>query len=534
MAHLMVKLKVFYQFSILTFSIWTLATFRTAFMTNTLLQDHKVIALSHETDELNIWNIEECWSHLLITLFIQPELDHLFTNIHWKQTDTNLIPRCNITKNNMNDIDLLLDDTLNTLKSLTTNTGFTFHSLIALRRSIMLVSQVLNVTNNNFYLRILQQTFNTEQSFRRTVRYQYPIFNIHLPRSAGTSICSFFKSSRKMQEKSNHSRSIRFNREPGRNCNIGDGLTFYRYLTRSHSSKTCKQQYHMAKGYNIFAGESPLYPPKNSNVSHPELCDGFVYILPVRSPIERILSWLKMDASFFVYSKKHSKGERLDLSAFMTGFFSSLFDYDVNPSNREKIVVRRNGTKKRITTGNRWVRGYASNALTRWIGYEFSSREITNNELMKGMLAHKDVINSDDIHFYNAIQLMLRVDYVLNFASYGESEDDSTVSAIKNGTDSREFKGFERILLADVTRIMDGNNAKSVWNMLQRHLNEHYETNVFDWNRRRSPRKNNVFDLLTGDDWNALYKENYFDFRLYALAKQIGNIDVEYDQMRVE
>eukprot|EP00483_Globobulimina_turgida_P006192 UN06202 len=161
-----------------------------------------------------------------------------------------------------------------------------------------------------------------------------------------------------------------------------------------------------------------------------------------------------------------------------------------------------------------------------------------NNELMKGMLAHSTIINNEDIHFKNAVELLLRVDYVLNFATYGK--DDSARNVLKyvtkyglNDSDIQPF--WIENILANRTRIQDPNNNKSIWNMFAAHMNQHFDANVFDWNRdliaNLAPGKNELFDLLTAEDWKTLYRENYFDFRLYSLSKVIGQIDVQFHQM---
>eukprot|EP01084_Bolivina_argentea_P003335 6252_1 len=248
-----------------------------------------------------IWDIEQCWSYLFTTQFVEPNLSHQFTNPNIFTSYTNsFLSICNT-----NNIQSLLIETYTTLKSTTPMHKFTFHDLISLRRTLMILGYKSNILSNSNrkYIRILKLISKMESKFISQKRYEYPIFNIHLPRSAGTTICSHFQLSQwyqqanifefpngsyslKLMDKDTIKRPILTNSKYGTNCNIGDGFPFNQYLINSHSPKTCDEQYIQSENYTMFARESPLYNNNNNDKSHPELCNKFLYVLTVRSPIE--------------------------------------------------------------------------------------------------------------------------------------------------------------------------------------------------------------------------------------------------------
>ena len=43
-----------------------------------------------------------------------------------------------------------------------------------------------------------------------------------------------------------------------------------------------------------------MYNNKNKYYAHPLLCDRFLYLLPFRSAVERILSWMSADVRFAI------------------------------------------------------------------------------------------------------------------------------------------------------------------------------------------------------------------------------------------
>eukprot|EP00483_Globobulimina_turgida_P003342 UN03348 len=170
---------------------------------------------------------------------------------------------------------------------------------------------------------------------------------------------------------------------------------------------------------------------------------------------------------------------------------------------------------------NKWiVEGYLSNALTRWIGYQFHKpyggrrkledrirsrfphrtgrkygRRISSYD---GMMINMDEINDEknDINFYNAIQFMMQTDYVLPL---------STTFDPLHGVDITEIWN---VSLSDICKHFGLDNSQ----YFKQWLHEHDKT-----------KNRNVFmSYLSEKDFKALYKYNYFDNRLYELSKYIA------------
>merc|ERR1712232_1529805 len=129
-------------------------------------------------------------------------------------------------------------------------------------------------------------------------------------------------------------------------------------------------------------------------------------------------------------------------------------------------------------------------------------------------------VNGNDVHFYNAIKLLLQIDFVLNFASY--PNDSSTLHAMEY-----ESKDFDADIVSKYNGI--GTND-TMWSVLSAQLNRYFdEKDAFQWPQRRSrvysrTKSVTAVDLLTDKDWQTLYNQNYFDFRLYFLAKYIEKV----------
>ena len=118
-----------------------------------------------------------------------------------------------------------------------------------------------------------------------------------------------------------------------------------------------------------------------------------------------------------------------------------------------------------------------------------------------------------ELYFYNAINLLLEIDYVLNFGSYDNEMSKVVLESFPN-------------MAQQTTKIVNGNN---IWSVFIDHLNHHFNVeNMFELKSENGKYYSSLLALLTENDWTALYKANYFDFRLYSLAKHIGQIDLEY------
>eukprot|EP01084_Bolivina_argentea_P315829 547317_1 len=157
------------------------------------------------------------------------------------------------------DINSLTNQTIKHLQSI----NYTqYHKLISLRRKIMLVYEVLNIKKSNTYNQMLTY-FKTIKEYNNIlqIKQKHKLFHIHFSKAAGTSIIDTLKYY-------NHNNEI--------------------YESNDIFNSNCSTLYQ--KVYNSFAltRENSLFPISKLNI--PILCDEFIYIMPIRAPIERICS----------------------------------------------------------------------------------------------------------------------------------------------------------------------------------------------------------------------------------------------------
>ena len=294
----------------------------------------------------------------------------------------------------------------------------------------------------------------------------------------------------------------------------------------------------------MIAREAPLYNNRNKYHAHPLLCDKFVYTFPFRSPIERILSWMVADTTFAFKGypiEEESMGkfvmvnrDKNIMKEMMPYFFHTLFNSTIIDAKNPYTIPIMDGTNSKfvkIAARAQWLRGYASNGITRWLGYEWDvtdpAKNINGPQIVQPLEIDVRDFNVNDIHFYNAIRLLLQIDYVLPFASY--DEDMSAIKACKYGDLENLVFGSKTIEIATL-------DDDGVWNVFARAINKHFhikDKQIFEWKSqaKRSGRKGSsgkLADKLEEEDWKILYEMNYYDFRLYSLSKYIGEVDAEY------
>eukprot|EP01084_Bolivina_argentea_P156850 273322_1 len=474
--------------------------------------------------------MHSCWFYIFINTFVQSKLHHTFSN--YNCDDNNI----NSTYCNIDYMDQLLIHTNNMLSNQLSSS----HNLISLRRIIMLLNMDnIEITKSKIYYNTILLISNLIDNNTK-INNNRIIFNIHPPRSAGTTICGYF---RRAYSKQKHEldtyiyeKPLLVRMNPLKNCNAGDadGCQFTHYL-RNATAITCDKQYNLVKNdYTMIARESPLYNNNNSNISHPYLCDQFIYMLAMRSPIERILSWLKADTFTQIRNMSNNKKwTRVKPIHFVRNFYYSLFENTLNkPSDSNTNIIQikdgmNNISQVRIVGRNKWLRGYSSNGITKWIGYEWKNGKRVKypNDIVESMYVSTIDSNKNDIHFGNAIKLLLEIDYVLNFAAY--DNDTSVIKALKYSN-----KRFDDNIVHKFSEI-GGHN--SMWIILSEELKKHFNStrNIFSWSQRKSKHKNTIqsYDLLTENDWKTLYQQNYFDFRLYFLSKWIEKVDLIFYQV---
>ena len=67
-------------------------------------------------------------------------------------------------------------------------------------------------------------------------------------------------------------------------------------------------------------------------------------------------------------------------------------------------------------------------------------------------------------------------------------------------------------------------------------MNKYYDVTQFKWEdtkRQESPKDPNwrpslITNALSNKDWNVLYQQNYWDFKLYSMAKWIQKVDAQF------
>ena len=477
---------------------------------------------SQQINQSPFESLHDCWLHIFITDFVKTNLHH---SIQHQYDSSNLNQNCSI-----NGIKALLSKT-NAL--FTTSSEFSLpslHDLISLRRIIMLLNVDSNVQRSEEYdtaISLISNAINRKNDNSPNKI----ILNVHPPRSAGTTICGYFKGAQHRQSKvSNITKpQILLNLQKGKNCNAGDGDgNQFTHYPKDAKALSCAQQFDIVSNkFTVIARESPLYNNKNPKYSHSYLCPQFIYILAFRSPIERILSWLTADTRLQgIYANNTKKA--VEKGDYFPNFYFSLFSYKTNDpkSNLIKMIDAEPGTPNiRIIGRNEWLRGYSSNAIMRWIGYEWrdANKVRVRGEITESMSELTEKVNANDVHFYNAIKMLLQIDYVLNFASY--QNDSSMLNAMEYAS-----KQFDSNLISTHHGI--GDDA-SMWSVLSDHLSKHFNgAELFRWPGRRLWKhvyhKNINPDWLTDKDWKTLYDQNYFDFRLYFLAKYIEKVDLIY------
>ena len=237
---------------------------------------------------------------------------------------------------------------------------------------------------------------------------------------------------------------------------------------------------------------------------HPELCDDFIYILSFRYPIERILSFIEMYTSMNpeLFNKLKIFPKRLKND---TGNVEWVNRWSLR-ENKEifyRYLIKHefdNRWKRGDRVSKRRIEAYMNNAVTRWIGYEWTktSKKTGFNGIFAPIKEFSDIKN--DIYFYNAIEYLLKVDYVLPFASL--QSDDKI-------------------------------NSNRIWNKLLKDICKHFgldQDKYFkSWEHEgnRTQNRKNLMTYLSINDTEALEKYNYFDFKLYELAKYISEADLK-------
>ena len=355
----------------------------------------------NEMPQLKFNEIHQLWNIHFIHSFIESKLNHTFKyNGFYAQSQPSTVKLA--TEKSTGSLLAITNAVLKNLmdnSSNHTNSGNTssiansmHHKLLQIYRSIIILCSHTNETCNN---QSLNDTLSTiAELYHHIATPDRAYYNIHMSRSAGTTICATFK--------------VNGVTIPKHNCNIPGGRAFF--FNRDQGQTSCEQKRSIQKtyGYKLVAAERPMHG--NGVASHPELCDDFIYILSFRYPIERILSFIDMYTNMFASTmnkvnifppRKKSKIEE-DRAGWvekwnLTKNQDIFYRYFVKHEFDKHWSSAKSDAKYRI-------QGYMNNAVTRWIGYEWKQKQVYNatKRLLMG-----DIEKTDNA--LNKTQIALRV-----------------------------------------------------------------------------------------------------------------------------
>eukprot|EP01083_Nonionella_stella_P186876 685409_1 len=428
--------------------------------------------LNHTT----ITRVKYLWYHMFLFAFVEPKFGHRFDDHKYFNHHT-FLP---LVENK-----LMFDEFIRRSTLYIRNSSYSLHELLLLKRSIALSclvmpfdcskKQILDTINHKLNV-------STEQRARKDPIY----FNIHLSKSAGTTICATFRTNGAMVSKSN--------------CNVKP-YTGAMFIPRNKDKgpQSCGFMTRLAKrhGYKLIASEGPMHG--NNRHLHPELCDSFIYILPFRNPLERLLSALQMMYELrgrelnmvHVFPQLGTKDR--DYNQWVNGFRNNTIFHKLFVEKHYDTWLKQNRYNSAIW---KLLLSYLSNAMVRFIGYELPPRH--KMQTWNGMYEDYEVVNnrSNDIHFYNAIKYMMQCDYVLPMSN-------------------RTLDPMWDVLRMDIVKQLrlDARGSFTSW------IHKQSEIQSSDVN---------LLSVLSARDIEAIEAYNYYDLKLFQLAKWIAHADANF------
>eukprot|EP01084_Bolivina_argentea_P189014 325186_1 len=241
-------------------------------------------------DILHIKQLQEKWQALFYYLFIKPKLlepiielsiysnNIIYEEYRYSLHKTNIEYLINMTYVSF----IAYYDTVKTNNN--NNILIDYKNIIAIRRCLMILLNTININTN---IDFIQYKINIIQHIMIEIHLKYlqqkninqvKYFNIHISKSAGSSIC-------KTASKILHYHT----RLHGHNCNLkGFGTPMKSKETLKGSCQQIDNET-SKNNLNFFATERPLFGANNTEYK-PELCDEFIYILAFRNPLNRIAS----------------------------------------------------------------------------------------------------------------------------------------------------------------------------------------------------------------------------------------------------
>ena len=530
-------------------------------------------------DIVSINDLKHKWQLLFFHFFIKTELiPTLQTNELYSSSINNLLSRYNGF--DATSYSMLLNKTIAYFSTIYIPSNHNHRDLLSMQRMIMLIhSKVSNIDNASSFNKAMDGIIKF-QTLKSHMHQKRAFFNIHISKSAGTTLCDTAHLNAKYDA-------------PKENCNIhGMGTPI---KTPEYAAKSCKEIESMAQNFTFFAQESPMSGHHTS--LKPTLCDNYFYILSVRRPITRIASTLtawstehywpfqiliKYRQNFDFYQDHLRDHQRCNASYFwmpngdvfgppvigmdFQNFISHLFENEANDKSIETFKHNNFACHQQSTLGSQYrasdltqiewlghtrkygikitegfkdrvnadlIRAFSSNTLCRFIGYKHRDFESVYDALLD---AKSFDVNVE--HWLNAIDFMMMTDYVLPFDTAFEHQMWDII--LNDLFDSRHKQKRRKFLQQQQrSKIFD-----RVRNRMNGKGDDAEQTNTkrdgFRWRQStaKNPRlggKIRTAEVL--EAWNTNKDElefinnlNMLDNELYKLSIWIANVDLAFRQ----
>eukprot|EP01083_Nonionella_stella_P108014 313594_1 len=524
----------------------------------------------------------------------------------------------------------ILTDSINhsLLETLTSSQqNYSFHDLIALRRQIIIIarqfmsSPLLNTAVYDDIMQIFVQISEYYITLRTTNKHSW--FHIHVSKAAGTTIRTTFHQIFQAQPYAGYLRTTQ-NLPCSVQYNYLRNKVIARQLQQINQSifipntdPSPKNKYNYVNISAVNADKFNIHPTyiqredpmltahdyydihvDEATYNTPSLCNKFIYILPVREPMERICSQSSQANSLKkVMSHQNLWRRYSDWKRIREEFGNDTMDHNLSDCYKQNIRI--NGVEYRLVTQGIDYKGYyvdllkselsntmnyapltseedvmyqvkthsylmddhdihievpscfnegrlirftpvywsehvtdsefmistnkymadmawyrtktGSNIYVSWLGYNHSNR--TDDYIEFGNYVPRHVI--DESHLMNAVDLMLKIDYVLPFETFTRQTEDGI--------------GFEH----------------SIWNITFNHIKEYYygkhainSKTKFEWTQSNESdgkykiRSRDICEWMSNKDRDILSTYNELDSAFYNVSKMIEKADVDFFSLR--
>eukprot|EP01084_Bolivina_argentea_P286233 490993_1 len=448
-----------------------------------------------------------------------------------------------------------------------------YHQIISLRRRIMCVCELFNIKSGIYKMVLYYFIKFKEHHYKLRIKHKHILFHIHLSKCAGVAVRATLQSLSRTNK-------LKLFSPSNMNCNQQ-----YWYIKSDHKNITHIERENVMYGRGKF--------------NEPTLCDKFLYLMPIREPIERICSQNSQfssvspsDNSVFPpqtllmkYNIDNIIGNSSDINIkskchnqyismngikykFMTtgsdfkNYFVELLENDA----KTLAIITYNDLKKRFQDKTirgidlkelsikpcnideteqkylsgkaklyfvpfnlklneskfvyaasrsklidiQWVRTKgASNMYTSWLGYNYSTNmkpttlPITfPNHVARSRLKYE--------HFINAMNFMLKVDYLIPLQTHNKQflmNKHNKISTIVFNDIKNHYKTIFNVSNDDVND----------WQYIHSSLNNENMISSLD-----------ICQSITQKDKDRLFKYNQYDIALFNISKYIKIVDEQF------